>query len=252
MLSALIPIKDVNPHRRFPAVTLTLIVMNVAAYIATSESLFAIGNVEAFRYGAVPCDVTGSCPPLDPAIDSILASRPALQTIFTSMFMHGDILHLAFNMLFLWVFGNNVEDRLGRVRFPIFYFATGLAAAFAHIAFNSDSFIPIVGASGAISGILGGYIILWPAATIISLLPLGFFFFTVRWPAWITLGMWFVVQLFGGLAGLGRGVEQTGGVAFLAHVGGFVAGLVLIIPFGGRTDPWGRRLRGRERERFDD
>jgi membrane associated rhomboid family serine protease len=242
MLSALIPIKDVNPHRRFPLVTLILIGINVFAFIATAKG-FAVGDVAAFRYGAVPCDVTGqTCEwpeGFDPvAISAILDSRPAFMTLLTSMFMHGDVLHIAFNMLFLWVFGNNVEDRLGRVRFPIFYFLTGLIAAYAHILFSANSAVPIVGASGAISGILGGYIVLWPSATIVSLVPLGFFFFTVRWKAWVTLGLWFLVQLFGGVAGLGR-VGSSGGVAFLAHVGGFVAGLVLIIPFGGRRDPGG-------------
>jgi membrane associated rhomboid family serine protease len=137
-------------------------------------------------------------------------------------------------MLFLWVFGNNVEDRLGRVRYPIFYLLTGLAASLAHIMFATTSQVPTVGASGAISGILGGYIVLWPAATIISIVPLGFFFFSVRTPAWVSLGLWFVVQLFGATAGLGRSTGEGGGVAYLAHIGGFVAGLALIIPFGGR------------------
>jgi membrane associated rhomboid family serine protease len=154
-------------------------------------------------------------------------------SLFTSMFMHGDILHLGFNMLFLWVFGNNIEDRLGRIRFPVFYLVTGIAASFAHILFSASSTVPTVGASGAISGILGGYILLWPAATIISIVPLGFFFFSVRTPAWVSLGLWFVVQLLGTTAGLGRAGDQ-GGVAYLAHIGGFIAGLLLIIPFGGR------------------
>ena len=230
----LIPIKDVNPTRRFPAVTLGLIAANVLAYLATSESLLGIGVAEAFRYGAVPCDVVGNvCNFPHPAITQIVESRPAILSLFTSMFMHGDILHIGFNMLFLWVFGNNVEDRLGQVRFAIFYVVTGLAAAFAHIYASTDSATPIVGASGAISGILGAYIILWPTATIVSLVPLGFFFFSVRMPAFVSLGLWFAVQLFSGLAG--SGIEQgDGGVAFWAHVGGFVAGLALIIPFGGR------------------
>ena len=237
MLSALLPIKDVNPHRRFPIVTLVLIGINIFAFITTASGL-SLGGEESYRYGAVPCDVLGrACvfpPDISPqAAAAVMASRPALLSVLTSMFMHGDIFHIAFNMLFLWVFGNNVEDRLGRVRFPIFYFATGVVAAYAHILFSADSGVPIVGASGAISGILGGYIILWPSATIVSLVTLGFFWFTVRQPAWITLGLWFVVQLLGGVVGLGRS-GPSGGVAFLAHVGGFVAGLVLIIPFGGR------------------
>ena len=253
MLSALLPIKDVNPHRRFPIVTLILIGLNIFAFLTTASG-FSLGPEASYRYGAVPCDVLSSASCVLPqGVDPQLAaawmdSRPALLSVITSMFMHGDVLHIAFNMLFLWVFGNNVEDRLGRVRFPIFYFATGIVAAYAHILFSANSGVPIVGASGAISGVLGGYIILWPSATIVSLVTLGFFFFTVRLPAWITLGLWFVVQLFGGLVGLGR-TGPSGGVAFLAHVGGFVAGLILILPFGGRRDPGGRSF-GDDDRRF--
>lgn len=243
----LIPIRDENPHKRFPLVTVVLIAANVLAFLSTS-SLLQLSPEASFQYGAVPCDVMGQCPQLSSQIDEAFPGRSSLLSIFTSMFMHGDILHLGFNMLFLWVFGNNVEDRLGRVRFPIFYALAGLGAAFAHILADAGSNIPIVGASGAISGVLGGYVLLWPGATIISILPLGFFFTTIRTPAWVALGLWFVVQFLGGLAGLGE--TSSGGVAYLAHVGGFVAGLVLILPFSigrprhGRTpalDPrdWG-------------
>ena len=234
----LIPIRDINPHKRFPVVTLLLIAANVVVFFATADNLLAIGPEAAHQYGAVPCDVTGRCPDLSLALEREFSNRSPLLSILTSMFMHGDILHLAFNMLFLWVFGNNIEDRLGRVRFPIFYLLTGLAASFAHIVFATGSRVPTVGASGAISGVLGGYILLWPRATIVSLVPLGFFFFSVRTPAWVSLGLWFVLQLFGGAAGLGRSTGEGGGVAYLAHIGGFVAGLVLIKIFdAGRPPP---------------
>lgn len=225
MLTSLIPLRDENPTRRFPLVTVGLIAANVVVFFGVGSSLEAV-----FRYGAVPCDVVGRCVALPPGALPILGSRPALLSLVTSMFMHADILHLGFNMLFLWVFGNNVEDRLGHVRFSVFYLATGLAAAFAHILVNPTSFIPVVGASGAISGVLGAYVVLWPRATVVSLVPLGFFFTTVRTPAWVTLGLWFAVQIFGGLAGLG---QTGGGVAYLAHIGGFVAGLALIFVFAG-------------------
>jgi membrane associated rhomboid family serine protease len=231
-MSLLIPIRDLNPYKRFPLVTVGLIAANVVAFFAVAQGL-AINDEAAFRYGAVPCDILDRCPALPGQVTRLIESRPELYSIFSSMFMHGDILHLGFNMLFLWVFGNNIEDRLGHVRYAIFYVLCGVAAAYAHILVNPASFIPTVGASGAISGILGGYLILWPAATIVSLVPLGFFFFSIRTPAWISLGLWFALQLLGGAAGLGR-IGEGGGVAYLAHIGGFVAGMLLIVPFGGR------------------
>jgi membrane associated rhomboid family serine protease len=235
-MAMLIPIRDLNPHKRFPAVTIGLIAANVLAYLATASNLLQLSPEASFQYGAVPCDVVGQCPGISAQLEQAFPSRSPYLTLLTSMFMHGDILHLGFNMLFLWVFGNNVEDHLGRIRFVIFYLVTGFAAAFAHIAVSADSQIPIVGASGAISGILGGYVLLWPRATIVSILPLGFFFTAIRTPAWVSLGLWFVVQMFGGLAGLGE--ASGGGVAYLAHIGGFVAGLALILPFGaGRPRP---------------
>lgn len=235
-MAMLIPIRDLNPHKRFPIVTLALIGTCALAYIATASNLLQLSPLASFRWGAVPCDVVGQCPAFSGQLEQEFPSRSPYLSVLSSMFMHGDILHLGFNMLFLWVFGNNVEDHLGRIRFAIFYLVTGFAAAFAHIAVSADSQIPIVGASGAISGILGGYALLWPRATIISILPLGFFFTTIRTPAWVSLGLWFVVQLFGGVAGLGE--ASGGGVAYLAHIGGFVAGLALIFPFGaGRPRP---------------
>lgn len=229
----LIPIKDENPHTRSPVLVLVLIAANVLAFLATTSAILGgIGEREAYQFGALPCDLLGRCDALSAQLESEFAGRSPFVSLFTSMFMHGDIFHLGFNMLFLWVFGNNIEDRLGHIRFAAFYALTGLIAAYAHILASPASVVPIVGASGAISGILGGYVVLWPRARIVSLVPLGFFFFTVRPPAWVALGLWFVVQVFS-LAG--SGLEQGGGgVAFWAHIGGFIAGMALIIPFGGR------------------
>jgi membrane associated rhomboid family serine protease len=237
-MNALIPIRDENPYHRTPFVTVALIAVNVFV-------LFSVGVSEQvfYRLGAIPCVVLDRCPRLSDAVEAQFGQRPGLVSVLTSMFVHADLLHLGFNMLFLWVFGNNVEDRLGHVRFTVFYLVTGFAASFAHIAFNPLSEIPTVGASGAISGVLGAYIVLFPHATVVSLLPLGIFFWPIRTPAWVSLGLWFVGQFLGGLVGLGR--VQQGGVAFLAHIGGFVAGLLLIVPFGGRRARVGSPDRGR-------
>jgi len=161
--------------------------------------------------------------------------RSPIETILTSMFMHADIFHIGFNMLFLWVFGNNVEDRLGRIRYPIFYLLTGVIAAYTFILFDPSGQAPLIGASGAIAGVLGAYLILWPRATVVAILPLGFIFIPIRMRAWVMLGLWFVIQVLEGVAGLGQ-VEQGNGTAFLAHVGGFVSGMLLIAPFGGRRE----------------
>jgi membrane associated rhomboid family serine protease len=231
----LIPIRDINPTRSFPLVTVVLIGINVVAFFSVAQGL-SIHPAAAFEYGTLPCEVLGRVCHLPPGAAPFVASRSGLVNIFTSMFMHADIFHIGFNMLFLWVFGNNVEDRLGKIRFPLFYLACGVAAAFAHILVNPSSSVPTIGASGAVSGILGAYIVLWPGATIISLVPVFIFFFSVRTPAWLMIGLWFVVQLLGSAAGFGQPTGDGGGVAYLAHVGGFVAGLVLILVFGGRRE----------------
>ena len=232
-MSALIPIRDLNPYRRFPVVTVLLIAANVLAFVFVAQG-FSITERGAFQYGAIPCDVTNRCPALSAQLDSAFPGHSPLVTIFTSMFMHADIFHIGFNMLFLWVFGNNVEDRLGRIRFPIFYLACGVGAALAHILLSPSSSVPTIGASGAVSGILGAYAILWPRATIVNIVPVFvLIFFTVRTPAWLMIGLWFVIQLFSGLGSIGQ-TGTEGGVAYVAHIGGFLAGLVLIIPFGGR------------------
>jgi membrane associated rhomboid family serine protease len=218
----MIPIgDDPEPRRSFPFVTLTLIAINIAVFIyelayPNPDTLFRSAGVIPLEF-ATGRDV----PPAAPLGNYYT-------TLVTSMFLHGGFLHIASNMLFLWIFGDNVEDRLGHLRFLIFYFLCGLGASAAHIYFNLGSPIPSVGASGAIAGVLAGYSLLFPSATIRTLLFLGPFITITRIPAVIMIGFWFVTQLLSGVASLGVS-EQTAGVAFWAHIGGFIVGLPLSI-----------------------
>jgi membrane associated rhomboid family serine protease len=157
-----------------------------------------------------------------------------LSNMFTSMFLHGSWMHIIGNMWFMWVFGNNIEDSMGRVRFVVFYLLCGIAAALAQVALNPSSGIPMVGASGAISGVMGAYFVLYPRVRVWTLVPIGFFLTSIALPAWTMLLYWIAIQFLGGLFGIFAGAE--GGVAFGAHVGGFVAGLVLIKLFARRDD----------------
>jgi membrane associated rhomboid family serine protease len=181
---------------------------------------------EFFRIAAVvPCQLSGSCP-----ISPVNQQLPEWMTLFTSQFLHGGFLHIAGNMLFLWIFGNNIEDRLGHVKYLIFYLACGALAALTQWFFSQDSPIPSLGASGAIAGVMGAYILRFPRAEVLTLIPLGFFITTVRLPAIFFLGFWFVQQAFYGIAELQApsniGMEG-GGVAYWAHAGGFVFGAIL-------------------------
>jgi membrane associated rhomboid family serine protease len=179
-----------------------------------------------YTMGVVPFEVTHN---FGPAV--------ALSFI-TSMFLHGGFMHIAGNMLYLWIFGNNVEDSMGRGRFLVFYLLTGSVASVAQVLANPNSPLPTIGASGAIAGVLGAYIVLFPNAQVQTLIFLGYFARMARLPALLVLGFWFVLQLFNGL--LAFGVAQMGGVAWFAHVGGFVAGLLLVRLFtlGRRQDRW--------------
>ena len=219
----MIPISDDPPGRRtFPIVTITLIALNVLVFLyelslgSGIDTLFRSAGVTPLEF-AVRTDV----PPAAP-----LGIYPA--TLLTSMFLHGGFLHIGSNMLFLWIFGDNVEDRLGHLRFVGFYLLCGLGASAAHIYFNWGSTVPSVGASGAIAGVLAGYMLLFPSATVRTLLILGPFITMSRVPAIIMIGFWFVTQLVAGLAALGPSAQTTG-VAFWAHVGGFVVGLPLVL-----------------------
>jgi membrane associated rhomboid family serine protease len=227
----MIPLYDRNPTRRFPIVTVGLIVACFAVFGLELTVSMGGGDaaLETFfgQWGAVPAKITA-------AIGSGDWFSPAILGIFTSMFLHGGWLHVLGNMLYLWVFGNNVEDRLGRVRFLVFYLVGGIVAALAQVAIDPESTNPLVGASGAIAAALGAYVILFPGARILSLVFLGFFYQLLEVPALVILGFWFVLQLISGFASLGAQTAE-GGVAFFAHIGGFALGVVvgLLLRAGG-------------------
>ena len=227
----MIPLKDDVPSRTTPFVTMMLIALNAVVFVyqmslALESEAGAAGAAEAFvmEFGAVPCRLTGAC--------TVPGQFPSpLVTVFTSMFMHGGLLHAGGNMLYLWIFGNNVEDTLGHGRFLVFYLLSGVAAAVAQTVMNPHSAIPMIGASGAVSGVLGAYLLLFPYATILTLVTFGFFFRFIHIPAVVVLGFWIVLQLISGYltasaAALGRG--EGGGVAWFAHIGGFLAGMLLL------------------------
>ncbi|HLE56133.1 MAG TPA: rhomboid family intramembrane serine protease [Rhodothermia bacterium] len=213
----MIPIRDVNPRRTAPIVNIVLILINVLAFfweVSLGEritgALASIAFIPA-RFWQ-PGDIV-----------------PDTMSMFVSMFLHGGWMHLGGNMLYLWIFGDNIEDRLGHVRYLIFYLVCGIAATFAHAFVNPASALPAVGASGAIAGVLGGYLLLFPRARVMTVIPFGFYMAMRELPAIFVLGLWFVMQLFTGAASMGaRSLEEAGGVAYFAHIGGFVAGLVLV------------------------
>jgi membrane associated rhomboid family serine protease len=222
----MIPISDdPGPRHLTPIVTFGLVLVNVLVFLF--ELSLGDGVERLFQSaGVIPLEFTVNrdVPPPAP-IPGVYYT-----TLITSMFLHGGLLHIGSNMLFLWIYGDNVEDSMGHGRFLLFYLLCGLVASATHIFFNWGSRIPSVGASGAIAGVLGAYLILFPSASIRTLLFLGPFITMTRVPALILIGFWFVTQVFSGILALGE-TEQTAGVAFWAHVGGFVAGLVLIFLF---------------------
>jgi membrane associated rhomboid family serine protease len=231
-----IPISDVNPTRRLPVLTIGLIVVCTLVFLfqVAKPDDGTLDSEQAFicDYGLVADNLfADGDPPLD-ACQALNAERSSYLTLFTSQFLHGDWLHLAFNMLFLWVFGNNIEDRLGRIRYLPFYLLCGAIAGVAQSAADADSPVPLIGASGAISGVLGAYLVLYPRVRIWTVvLPL--FFLPFRLPAWLWLAIYLVLQV------IFLGDSAGGGdVAYLAHIAGFVAGAALIKPFLiGRDDP---------------
>jgi membrane associated rhomboid family serine protease len=206
----MIPLRDSQPSRTFPAVTVWLIVMNVAIFLyGLSLEPFSRTHFVA-TYAMVP-------------------DRLAITSLATSMFLHGGWMHLIGNMWFLWIYGDNIEDLLGRGKYVGFYLVCGIVAAFVHLVFNLDSRIPTVGASGAIAGVMGAYMVKFPHARITTLLPIFIFFTTVDIPAWIILIYWFVIQIYSGVGALAvAGGVQQGGVAWFAHIGGFLAGALLV------------------------
>jgi membrane associated rhomboid family serine protease len=246
-----IPVHDVNPVRRTPWVTYGLIAANVGillltpvfAATGTSGDLADLCKQESFfqHFGAIPKELitnhqlamvatgetgTGANGPGCVFGPPGYSKIPAL-SVLSSMFLHGGWLHLLGNMLFLWVFGNNIEDRFGRIRYLLLYFAAGFAAAYGYAYFNPNATDPLVGASGAISGVLGAYLVLYPMAKVWGLVPV-LFFLPLKLPAWLVLGTWFVLQ---GLYASGLGVAEGSAVAYLAHIIGFVLGVLFALPF---------------------
>ena len=231
------PIRDDNPTLGTPAITVVLIGLNVAAWILVqgmgveptlSESVCQLGLIPGELLGRIP---VGYTLPMSRDLSCVIG-QPHWYTPLSSMFLHGGWLHLIGNMWFLWLFGNNVEDSMGRVRYVLFYLLCGLAAASTQTFLNPSSAVPMVGASGAISGVMGAYVLLYPRVRVHVLLVLIIFITRIQLPAWVMLGYWFLLQLAGGASTLGA---QDGGVAFWAHVGGFAAGAILITLFKDRA-----------------
>jgi len=232
------PLRDDNPHFLTPYTTYLLIALNVLAWVflqgfGTEPAL----STSVCTLGLVPGELLQTLAPgtsfdIGRGMSCVLTDQPNWLTPLTSMFMHGGWLHIIGNMWFLWIFGNNVEDSMGHVRFLVFYVLCGLAAAALQILSDHDSGIPMVGASGAIGGVMGAYVLLYPKVRVTMLLFLGFYVTTFAVPAYWMLGYWFVAQLIGGVGSIGA---KGGGVAFWAHIGGFVAGAVLIWLFRDRA-----------------
>lgn len=221
----MIPIRDVNPSLRPPVVTTALITCNVLVFmfeLSLGEDLTAF----LFTFGTIPKKwlLMDQYPHITPISMGF--------TYLTSQFIHGGWVHLAGNMWYLWLFGDNIEGRLGPVRFLFFYLLTGIAAGAIHTFFNIHSSLPAVGASGAIAGVLGAYLVLYPHARIITLVPIFFYFEIIELPAVIVLGFWFFIQFFSGAASIGSTAQSAGGgVAWWAHIGGFLAGIFLLYLF---------------------
>ena len=228
------PLYDENPHFLTPLVTWGIIATNAAAWLLVQ----GLGTDPALtrsvcELGLVPGELLqriapGTRIPIGEGVFCVTTARPGWHTLLTSMFLHGGWMHLIGNMWFLWIFGNNVEDSMGHARFALFYVLCGLAAAALQIAFQPSSGIPMVGASGAIGGVMGAYVVLYPRVRVHTAVVLGFYVSRFSVPASVMLGYWFLLQLVGGAIGLGRGAA---GVAFWAHVGGFAAGVLLIALF---------------------
>ena len=256
----MIPIKDNIPTLRFPVVTVVLIAINVAVFVwqvtlssapdsSTSPHVPGLSQADevTLEYGAMPyrlthpgknCGVAGQhvvCQG-QPGYASAtkLESPPWWSTIFTSMFMHGGILHIAFNMLFLWIFGNNIEDSMGRPRFIVFYLLGGVVAAYTQALLSASSTVPAIGASGAIAGVLGGYLLLYPRARVLTIVLIILFVTIIEIPAAILLAIWFALQFLPALGQVTTTAGGEGGIAYWAHVGGFIFGLIAIKAFASR------------------
>jgi membrane associated rhomboid family serine protease len=235
----MLPYHDENETQRTAIITLVLVALNVGAWLLVqgAGSGYALA-ASVCNLGLIPGEFTLAVPPgagFPMGEGLVCQTDPGrqLSNVFTSMFLHGSWMHLLGNMWFLWLFGNNVEDSMTRPRFVLFYLLCGIGAALAQIVAEPGSRIPMVGASGAISGVMGAYLVLYPRVRVFTMVPLGFILTSIALPAWAMLIYWMVLQVLGGFTRIGAGEE--GGVAFWAHVGGFVAGVVLVKAFE-RTD----------------
>jgi membrane associated rhomboid family serine protease len=220
----MIPIRDQIPTRIVPVVNYLLIAVNIIVFVL----MWLAGSAQeslVYQFAMIPANFANGIDPGD------------ISDIFTSMFMHGGLAHIAGNMLYLWIFGDNVEDSMGPAKYLAFYLLGGIVASLTHLFTNPGSQIPTVGASGAIAAVLGAYLVLFPQSRIVTFIPLGFFMRLTVVPAIVVLGFWFVLQLFSGVLSLGG--PDVGGVAFWAHIGGFVAGIVMakLLASGRRPEP---------------
>ena len=246
----MIPYRDENPTLKTPVVTYAIVALNVLVWILVQGAGTTLPLAKSVcELGLIPGQLTGRA-----AVGTAIRMGPHLfcrvdaahhyQNVLTSMFLHGSWMHIIMNMWFFWIFGNNIEDSMGRLRFIVFYLACGTAAAAAQVLMDPASPVPVVGASGAISGVMGAYLVLYPRVRVYTLVPLGFFLTTIALPAWVMLGYWIVLQFLGGLPQL-AGAQSNGGVAFWAHIGGFVVGAAAIKMFANsaylesrRQNPW--------------
>ncbi|HYA28635.1 MAG TPA: rhomboid family intramembrane serine protease [Acidobacteriota bacterium] len=226
----MIPYRDENETQRPAVVTAAIIGLNVLTwlFVQGAGTEFPLAK-SVCELGLIPGELTGLLPvgtrfPMGRGLVCLTDPGRQYSHLITSMFLHGGWMHLIGNMWFLWLFGNNIEDSMGRLRFIVFYLTTGLAAAFGQVVASPGSVVPMIGASGAISGVMGAYLILYPRVKVYVLVPIFIFFTSIALPAWMMLGYWFFLQLASGLLSQ----DDMGGVAFWAHVGGFVAGIVLI------------------------
>jgi rhomboid family protein len=233
------PYRDENETQRTPYVTLAVIALNVVVWLLVQGAGSTLPLARSVcNLGLIPGELTGLLPPgarfpMGEGLVCVTDPGPQVSHLITSMFLHGSWMHLLGNMWFLWIFGNNIEDSMGRPRFVVFYLLCGLAAALLQVAVTPGSGVPMVGASGAISGVMGAYLILYPRVRVFAMVPIGFMLTSIALPAWAMLVYWLLLQFVSGLTLLGR--DTGGGVAFWAHVGGFVAGVVLIKLFA-RSD----------------
>jgi membrane associated rhomboid family serine protease len=246
-----LPLKDDIPTRRFPVLTVAIIAICCAVYFLFEHGLWdlgATGNERVLEYGAIPYEITHPGEECAEAAGQLVCEgqpgvsgtapdqAPWWVTIFTSMFMHGSLLHLGGNMLFLWIFGNNIEDSMDECRFVAFYLLGGVIALAAQVLVDPSAAVPTVGASGAIAGVLGGYAVLYPRARVITVVFIVIFFTIIELPALLVLGFWILIQLFLGANDLGsQTAGGEGGVAYFAHIGGFVFGLIAIRLFADRV-----------------